>query len=104
MDKYEVYVTENAYKDLKEISDYITFNLLEPSISENIINEIDKAILGLEVMPSRFEKVNNKYFLNRNVRKCFVSNYMILYSVDGDKKAVTVIRVLYGKSNWIKFI
>lgn len=104
MDKYEVYVTDKAHEDLKGIRDYISFNLLEPNISKNIISEIDKTILSLEIMPNRFEKVKNKYFSNRNVRKCFSNNYIILYSVNEDKKTVTIIRVLYGKSNWIKLI
>lgn len=104
MDKYEIYVTDNAHKDLKGIHDYISLNLLEPNISKNIISEIDKTVLSLEIMPNRFEKVKNKYFSNRSVRKCFSNNYIILYSVNENKKTVTIIRVLYGKSNWVKLI
>lgn len=104
MDKYEIYVTDNAHKDLKGIRDYISFSLLEPNISKNIMSEIDKTILSLEIMPIRFEKVKNKYFSNRQVRRCFSNNYIILYSVNENKKTVTIIRVLYGKSNWVKLI
>ena len=40
MTKYEVLVSEKAQRDLKEIANYLSSNLLEPNIAKAILAEL----------------------------------------------------------------
>lgn len=104
MSKYEIYVSERAQKDLQKIVDYLSLQLLEPSISKNIMAKIDTAILGLQDMPQRYSLVSDKSIKKAGIRKLVVKNYIVFFKIYEEKKRVGIVRILYGRRNWQKMI
>lgn len=100
---YKILITQRAYDDLTNISNYINFNLYEPNTSERVLEKIDKKINSLRFMPHRFTKINN-YKLGTTIRKCYSGNYVIIYSVDDSKRLVIILNIIYGKRDWINLI
>ena len=54
MTKQKILIFAQARKELKEIVKYLSSNLLEPNIAQNILTEIDKSILSLDEMLYKF--------------------------------------------------
>ena len=104
MTKYEVLVSEQAQRDLKEIVNYLSSNLLEPNVAKNILSEIDKSILSLEEMPCRYCLVSDNLLKKVGIRKLIVKNYIVFFKVYETKKTVGIVRIMYGRRNWQKMI
>lgn len=104
MTKYEVLVSEQAQKDLKEIVNYLSSSLLEPNIAKNILSEIDKSILSLEEMPHRHCLVSDNLLKKVGIRKLVVKNYIVFFKIYETKKTVGIVRIMYGRRNWQKMI
>ena len=68
---YEVEVSEQADRDLREIFEYIAFELQSPENAIGQLNRLEEQILSLD-------------------------NYVILYIPNSDKKIVTILRVMYA--------
>ncbi len=104
MNKFEIKITESAEKDLFEIGNYIAKELLELEIARKNVYEIGQAILSLEEMPLRNKLVDDERLALQGVRKILINNYIVFYIVTEEDKIVTIIRILYGKRNWVNLI
>lgn len=104
MSRYSVLITEKAISDMMDITRYISNDLLEPSSADRFLEKFQVTIAGLSTMPKRHELVNDDWLAQRHIRKIFVDNYIIFYTVDDSEFIVYVIRVLYGKRDWINLI
>ena len=99
MTKYEVLVSEQAQKDLKEVANYLSSNLLKPNVARSILFEIDKSILSLEEMPYRCHSVADNLLKKVGIRKLIVKNYIVFFKVYETKKAICVVRIMYARRN-----
>ncbi len=104
MSKYNIVITEPAEKDLFEIGNYIATELLEPDIALKVVNTIGESILTLEDMPSRNAIVADKRLAHLGIRKLLIDNFIVFYVISEESKTVTVVRILYGKRNWINLL
>ena len=53
---YEVEVSEQADRDLREIFEYIAFELQSPENVIGQLNRLEEQILSLDAMPKRYRK------------------------------------------------
>ena len=53
---YGVEVSEQADSDLREIFEYIAFELQSPEIASRQLNRLEKHILSLDTMPKCYQK------------------------------------------------
>ena len=97
--KYEIKITEKAEEDIREIYNYIATELLAPETAANLLNKLEKSIMELESMPSRFRKYGSELWQSRGLRIMPVENFVVLYIPDKKTKIVTIIRVMYGGRN-----
>ncbi len=104
MSKYRIEITEPAEKDLYEIGLYIARELLEPSTAKKVVGKISDAILTLEELPLRNALVTDERLALRGIRKIMVDNYIVFYVISEEQKTVTVIRIQYGRRDWINLI
>lgn len=102
MKKYNVQVTDSALKDMDEIYDYISNELLSPETAMEQYNRIADAILTLDEMPERFTILSYEPFLSRKLYHMNVDNYVVFYVILDDNVIVT--DVLYGASDLIERI
>ena len=93
---FEIEISDQADNDLRNIYEYIAFELQS---SENAIGQLDrleKGIMGLNQMPERFLEYEKESWHSRGLHIMPVDNYCVLYIPDLDKTVVTIIRVMYG--------
>lgn len=104
MSDYNVMVSETAMEQLKQLSEYITFELQAPSVAENLLTELETSMATLDTFPNRIplgrESICRKYGLHVMV----VKNYLIYFSINDSLQTVHILAVLYGKSNQAEFL
>ena len=93
---YEVEVSEQADRDLREIFEYIAFELQSPENAIGQLNRLEEQILSFDAMPKRYRKYEKEPWKSRGLRELPVDNYVVLYIPDSDKKVVTILRVMYA--------
>lgn len=99
-----VLIAEKAKNDMHEITRYISVDLLDTVAAERLLQKFEDAIVGLSIMPERYEKVRDEWAQSRQIRKLLVDNYIIFYTIDESKSKVNVIRILYMRRDWINMI
>ena len=67
-----------------------------PKAAQNLFDDIQTAVMGLERMPKRFRAVFSDLLFQSAVRRMNVRKYAVFYVVNDDQKAVRVFAVLYG--------
>ena len=83
MVKYKIVLSEKAFKDIKEISQYIEEELCDKTASDRLIDEFYECINGLSHMPKRHEELDSIMGLfPKGLRRTFVKNYSIFYTCD----------------------
>ena len=98
--KYKVKFTPLAYSDMAGIYQYIFDTLHAPMAAENLIGEIEHKTKRLEDMPYSCPAVDDELLRAKGYRKLVVKNYIALYIVSDNEKLVTVMRLVYGASDY----
>lgn len=92
----EIEFTDQSKRDLRDILDYITYELQEPQVAVKLVRQITKDILSLNQMPMRYRLYNEEPWQSQGLR-CFpVKNYLIFYHPDETKNIVYAVRIIYG--------
>jgi addiction module RelE/StbE family toxin len=94
---YEVEVSQQADSDLREIFEYIAFELQSPKNASGQLDRLEKQILSLNTMPERYRRYEKEPWKSRGLRVLPVDKYVVLYIPDCDKKVVTILRVMYTR-------
>ncbi|MCL2696288.1 MAG: type II toxin-antitoxin system RelE/ParE family toxin [Clostridiales bacterium] len=100
MDKYRIELAEAAKRDLREMHAYITDNLSEPILADKLLDKIETEILTLQQMPKRYALERDNQLKQRSLRKLIVENYLVIYTVHDNVKAVYIARILYNRRDW----
>ena len=91
---WDVEFTDQARRDIRDILDYITYDLQEPQVA--VKRQITKEILSLNQMPMRYRLYDEEPWQSQGLR-CFpVKNYLVFYCPDETKSTVYAVRVIYG--------
>ncbi len=104
MEHYKVVVYKSAKEDIRSAVTYISKTLRESDTAQNMARRFREAILSLSDMPERFPVVPDSYLASLGFRMTSVGNYLIFYIVQKDAHKVDVVRVLYGRRNWIELL
>ena len=98
---YKVNITENAARDMNSIYDYIEKTLFAPQAADSLYNDIIDMIISLSEMPERYREFDKDRFSKNNLRFVNVKNYVIMYTVNNQKKQVDVVMIAYAPSDII---
>ena len=104
MDGYKVFLTRSAAQDLRDISAYIVYELKEPALAKKLVEKIKSSVLGLAELPLRHALVLDETLARQRFRKIMADNYLIFYIVSERDKIVSIIRILYGRRDWIHLL
>ena len=85
---FEVEISEQADNDLREIYQYIVFELRSPENARRQLARLEKSIMSLEKMPERFRLYEKEPWHSRGLRLFPVDNYMVLYIAQKKTKIV----------------
>ncbi|MBE5846093.1 MAG: type II toxin-antitoxin system RelE/ParE family toxin [Lachnospiraceae bacterium] len=91
------YLTETAEADVDEAFAYISIDLSNPEAASDFADELEGKLEELCKAPRTGRPVENDYLKRSDVRRILVGNYVAYYLVDEEKKAIIVLRVVYGK-------
>ncbi len=100
MTEYIVEITSPVERDLTDILVYITETLKEPETARRIYAAIKREILTLSALPQRHSVVDEPPYAEMGIRRLFVENYAVFYSIDAQTRTVRVLRVLYNRREW----
>lgn len=93
---YRVELSGKADLDLREIYEYIAFDLQAPGNAIELLYRLEKAILSLDKMPYRFREYEDEKWAVRGLRIMPVDNYCVLYIPDDTAGLVTIVRIIHG--------
>ncbi len=74
---YEVEVSQQADSDLREIFEYIAFELQSPKNASGQLDRLEKQILSLNTMPERYRRYEKEPWKSRGLRVLPVDNYVV---------------------------
>ena len=101
---YKTIITEPAERDIFEAARYIARELQNPIAANKLLDDIDKAVASLKVMPKRYSLVKNEHLANLGFHYLPVHNYLIFYIVRENKKSVVIERFLHSRRDWSHII
>lgn len=102
MKKYNIEYSREAKEDLISIKRYIKYNLKESNIAQKLISKIINEINNLESNPEIYTIIDNDIIKKLEIRKLVVDNYIIFYRIKDIN--IQIIRILYGRRNWIDLL
>lgn len=83
--------------DLREIVDYIAYQLHNPAAAEDLLDAVENAIFERASCAEAFEPYRSKSERSQVYYRIYVKNYTIYYVVEGD--TMEIRRILYNKRN-----
>ena len=99
MKKYSVNVTNYAYKQLSEISEYISEVLFSPETAKKWLIKMRKEISELSIFPSKFILIDEEPWKSREIHRMSVDNYNLYYTINETSSEVWVVAVVYARRN-----
>ena len=93
---FNVVYSSEARQDLRDIYEYIAYELLVPEIAAGQVDRIMKAARSLEQMPMRYTRYEEEPWHSQGLRFLPVDNYLIFYLPDETNNIVNIIRIMYG--------
>ncbi len=102
MNKYNIEYSKESKQDLIGIKQYIKYNLQEPEIAQKLISKIRNEINNLKYDPEIYAIIDDDLIKKLEIRKLIVDNYIVFYRIKNDN--IEVVRVMYGKRNWINLL
>ena len=101
---FEIKITQPAQDDLRGIYKYISEDLQNHTAASNMISKIDKRIQSLKKSPERYPLVRDSYLASKGFRVTVVKNYLVFFIIRKVTKSVSVMRVLYGRRDWLRIL
>ena len=97
---YKLEILPIAKKDIDDIIYYISYNLKNITAAKKLrdlfISSLDKII----AFSYGYPKYKSTQILENEYRSFKVKNYLMFYTINEDKKLITIIRILYKKMNF----
>ena len=94
--KYKVMYTARAKKDLRDIFNYISEELLASENAAGQTERIMSAIRKLAAMLDRNRRYEEEPWHSRGLRFFPVDNYLVFYKTGDETEIVYVVRIMYG--------
>ena len=102
--KYEVQISEKAEDDLDSIIDYMISKLKAPKAAGNFLSLLEQKIESIKVSPKAYKIIDDEKLSVDEIRVVQVNTYLVFFMIDEKKKVVSIIRVLYGRRDWLNIL
>lgn len=104
LNEYEVRFSPKSKEDIKDIVGYIKDRFKEPLIAKRYMNLFKDEINKLALFPKKFIAIDEEKIKVPGIRKFAIKNYIVFYRVIEEKRIVSIERILYGASDWEKWL
>ena len=95
MDRYTVFISPQAYRDLEEIYAYIAHEKLAPENAEGQVSRVRKAILGLAELPQSHQDRLVGRYAGKGYKQLVIDNYIAIFRINENRRVVYVVTVQY---------
>lgn len=99
LDKYRIKINPRAIRELDQIYEYIANEKLAPENAKGQIDRIKKAILSLDTFPQSHQERNEGRYAGKGYRQLLIDNYIVVFRIAEQGKAVYVITIQYHGRN-----
>lgn len=93
---FRIQFTSGARQDLRDIFEYIAFELFVPDTAKAQTKRIIDEIRTLDVFPMRYPLYEDEPWHSIGLRFFPIDNYLIFYRTDEEKEIVSIVRIMYG--------
>ena len=93
---WNVVYSARARQDLRDIYEYIAYELLAPESALGQTGRIMKQIRSLEEMPFRHRLCEDEPWHSQGLRFFPVDNYLVFYLPSEADQTVTIVLIMYG--------
>lgn len=93
---FQINITQQAEDDLRNVFEYIAYELQSVQNAAAQLGRLEKAIFSLDHMPMRYRIYEKEPWHSRGLRVLTVDNYLVFYIPYPDTLNVEIIRVMYG--------
>lgn len=98
----KIRISPLALQDLKDIREYISVKLCNPTAAERIIRKIVSSYSQLTESPFIGTSLDTKINIATPHRYLVSGNYLVFYKINDD--FIEIIRVIYGRRDYIKIL
>ncbi len=102
MKKYNIEYSKESKQDLIGIKKYIKYNLQEPEVAQKLISKIRKEINTLKKNPEIYTIIDEDIIKKLEIRKLIIDNYIVFYRIKNNN--IQIVRIMYGRRNWINLL
>ncbi len=95
-------LSNNAKDDLENIFSYISENLKNIDSALKLINRFEDKFLSLISFPYAYPVIDNIHLDKNDLRKCYIDNYLIIYSVNKNLEQIEIVRIIYQRVDYLK--
>ena len=99
---YELLLTEFAEQDLDGIVEYIAVKLANPPAAGTFLDNVEACYGSLRRTPRMFCECGGTYLKRKGYRKAQISNYLMIFRIDGKARRVYVLRFFYAGQDYVK--
>lgn len=99
---YKLVFAPEFVRDLDSTFEYISQALAANKAAKELMKEIDDSIMNLKNMPYMYPECSEP-LKSLGYRKIVVKNYILIYEVDNEKKNINLLRVFFGRSDYMRF-
>ena len=104
MQNFYVKISLRTQADMDNALDYIAVELCNPYAALNLLDGFEECFKNLKQFPLSCTELKANTSLKRVYRWVLVENYIVLFTVDEPNQTVTVMRVLYGTSDYFSIL
>ena len=98
---YEIEFTEDGTDEIREIYEYISKNLVNEDAAKRLMRKMRKNVMDLAESPKIYAKIKKKDRMKREFRRMVVDNFIVLYTIDENKKTIYISHMYYGRRNYL---
>ena len=91
--------TQAALRDLEQIANHITYELMAPESAKALLLSMQEAVRNACAFPLSLPPVTDASLHRKGYRKIIVKSYTIFVIPDEDAKVLNVMRILYYRQD-----
>ena len=101
---YKIVKTNSYQRDLDSAVGYIVLSLVNKTAAVSLLDAVERIYDDLERMPLMYGFCDDQRLRDLKYHKAVIKNYVMVYKVDEDEKAVNILRFFHGRQDYEKLI
>ncbi|MBS3970275.1 MAG: type II toxin-antitoxin system RelE/ParE family toxin [Clostridia bacterium] len=102
--EYKLIVSKEAHNDIDDIVNYIALKLANPTAAASFLDDVEKSYYEVINKPRMYSLCQDVRLSREGYRRIVIKNYLILYRIDDDAKAIHIVRIIYSGRNYSELI